>query len=90
MSQTLNQYAPGRLRRDARIVGLLFAGAASIIGSGWLFGAFHAAKIAGPLSIWSWVLGGWMIVLIALRFAPPSSSSNTPRDRRRPRWRRRK
>ena len=89
MSQTLDHTAPGRLRRDARIVGLLFA-AASIIGSGWLFGAFHAAKIAGPLSIWSWVVGGLMIVLIAPGFAPPSSSSNSPRDRRRPRWRRRK
>jgi amino acid transporter len=90
MSQTLDHTAPSQLRRDARIIGLLFAAAASIIGSGWLFGAFHAAKIAGPLSIWSWVLGGLMIVLIALGFALPSSSSNSPRDRRRPRWRRRK
>ena len=41
----------GKLHRDARILGLLFASTTSMIGSGWLFGAYHAAKIAGPLSI---------------------------------------
>ena len=59
----------GELRRDARIVGLLFASTTSMIGSGWLFGAYHASKIAGPLSIWSWVLGAVIIMLIALCFA---------------------
>jgi amino acid transporter len=69
MSHTSHVVSPGELRRDARIIGLLFASTTSIIGSGWLFGAFHAAKIAGPLSIWSWVVGGVIIVLIALCFA---------------------
>lgn len=59
----------GHLRRDARIVGLLFASTTSMIGSGWLFGAYHAARIAGPLSIWSWVIGAVIILLIALCFA---------------------
>ena len=57
------------LRRDARIIGLLFASTTSMIGSGWLFGAYHASKIAGPLSIWSWVVGAAIIMLIALCFA---------------------
>ena len=39
------------LRRDAGIIGLLFASTTSMIGSGWLFGALHASKIAGPLSL---------------------------------------
>jgi amino acid transporter len=60
---------PGNLRRDARVIGLLFASTTSMIGSGWLFGAFHAAKIAGPLAIWSWVVGAVIIMLIALCFA---------------------
>ncbi len=47
----------GELRRDAKIIGLLFASTTSMIGSGWLFGAYHASKIAGPLAIWSWVVG---------------------------------
>jgi amino acid transporter len=69
MSHAFHLVSPGELRRDARIIGLLFASTTSIIGSGWLFGAFHAAKIAGPLSIWSWIVGGVIIVLIALCFA---------------------
>lgn len=59
----------GKLRRDAGIVGLLFASTTSMVGSGWLFGAYHAARIAGPLSIGSWVLGAIIIMLIALCFA---------------------
>lgn len=61
--------ASGNLRRDARVLGLLFASTTSMIGSGWLFGAYHAAKIAGPLAIWSWVVGAVIIMLIALCFA---------------------
>ena len=49
MARSLDIGFSGELRRDARIVGLLFASTTSIIGSGWLFGAFHAANIAGPL-----------------------------------------
>src|SRR5271166_1014519 len=69
MSHAFHLVSPSELRRDARIIGLLFASTTSIIGSGWLFGSFHAAKIAGPLSIWSWVVGGFIILLIALCFA---------------------
>ncbi len=69
MSHAVNLTASHQLRRDARIIGLLFASTTSMIGSGWLFGAFHAAKIAGPLSIWSWVVGAVIIMLIALCFA---------------------
>jgi amino acid transporter len=63
----------GNLRREARIVGLLFASTTSMIGSGWLFGAYHASRIAGPLSVWSWVVGGGIIMLIALCFAELSA-----------------
>jgi amino acid transporter len=61
------------LRRDAGIIGLLFASTTSMIGSGWLFGALHASKIAGPLSMWSWILGAIIIMLIALCFAELAS-----------------
>ena len=64
---------PTSLRRDAKILGLLFASTTSMIGSGWLFGAFHATRIAGPLAIWSWVVGAAIIMLIALCFAELSS-----------------
>jgi amino acid transporter len=69
MAEATGSGISGELRREARIVGLLFASTTSMIGSGWLFGAYHAAKIAGPLSIWSWVIGAVIIMLIALCFA---------------------
>lgn len=59
----------GKLRREAHLIGLLFASTTSMIGSGWLFGAYRASKIAGPLSVWSWVAGAVIIMLIALCFA---------------------
>lgn len=39
----------------------------SLIGSGWLFGAGTAAKVAGPAAILSWILGAVIIISIALR-----------------------
>ncbi|MFD7918727.1 APC family permease [Streptomyces sp. NPDC059740] len=50
-------------------ISLLFAGVGSIIGSGWLFGALNAARLAGPSSIFSWALASVMILLIGLCFA---------------------
>src|ERR671933_1366650 len=55
-----------RLRRDIGVVGLLFTSVGSIIGSGWLFGALNAAKIAGPAALVSWVIGGAAVILLAL------------------------
>jgi amino acid transporter len=69
MAESAGLAASGKLRREARMIGLLFASTTSMIGSGWLFGAYHASKIAGPLSIWSWVVGAVIIMLIALCFA---------------------
>jgi amino acid transporter len=69
MAESTGSAGSGTLRRDARIIGLLFASTTSMIGSGWLFGAYHASRIAGPLSIWSWVVGAIIIMLIALCFA---------------------
>jgi len=73
MTNSAQQKKGSPLRRDARIIGLLFASTTSMIGSGWLFGAYHASKIAGPLSIWSWVIGAIIIMLIALCFAELSA-----------------
>src|SRR5207253_1634819 len=44
-------------------------GLGSIIGSGWLFGAWKAAKIAGPAAICAWVIGAVVILMIALTYA---------------------
>ncbi|HQT63268.1 MAG: amino acid permease [Acidocella sp. 20-57-95] len=57
------------LRRDAGKFGLLFASLGGMIGSGWLFSALNAAKIAGPASILSWVIGGAAVLLLAFVYA---------------------
>jgi len=59
----------GKLRKEAGLIGLLYASVGGIVGSGWLFGPLHAAQQAGPLSIWSWVIGAAAIMLLALVFS---------------------
>jgi len=54
------------LDRGVSFIGLLWASETSIIGSGWLFGAFTAVIIAGPSAIFGWVLGSVIILLLAL------------------------
>ncbi len=57
------------LKRNLGMVSLTFMGVGSIIGSGWLFGAYNASLIAGPAAIFSWLIGGFMILVIGLCFA---------------------
>lgn len=57
------------LKRDVGKLSLLFTGVGAIIGSGWLFGALYASQIAGPASIFSWVLGGIIVMVIGLVYA---------------------
>ncbi len=57
------------LKRDAGRMGLLFASVGGMIGSGWLFGALNAARIAGPASVISWVIGGVAVLLLAFVYA---------------------
>jgi amino acid transporter len=59
---------PG-LRREIGFIGLLWASAGSIIGSGWLFGAQEALIAAGPAAIISWCIGAIAIFLLALTHA---------------------
>lgn len=64
--------AKGNRQKFIRQIGtwsLTMSGISCIIGSGWLFGAYHAAKLAGPASVFSWILGGGATLLIALTVA---------------------
>jgi amino acid transporter len=54
------------LVREVGLVGLTWASMGSIIGSGWLFGAQKALVVAGPAAIISWVIGGVVILVLAL------------------------
>ncbi len=48
-------------------------GVSCIIGSGWLFASYKAAKFAGPVSILSWIIGAVIALLIALLLAEIST-----------------
>jgi amino acid transporter len=55
--------------REVAPFALMLTGLGSIIGSGWLFGAWRAAGLAGPGAIWAWVLGAAIVMMIALTYA---------------------
>jgi len=62
------------LKKSIGTWGLLFAAVGGIVGSGWLFGPYYAARIAGPSAVFSWVLGGGLMMVIAMTFAELSST----------------
>ena len=55
-----------RLRHDLGFWSLTATSFGGIIGSGWLFGAFYGAQIAGPAALISWVIAGLAVALVAL------------------------
>ena len=57
------------IRREVGPFALMLTGLGSIIGSGWLFGAWKAAGLAGPGAVWAWVLGAAIIMTIALTYS---------------------
>lgn len=61
------------LKRDISTLGLLFTSLSCMIGSGWLFGAFYTAQLAGPAAIIAWPIGGLLILVIAFVFAELST-----------------
>lgn len=54
------------LRRSVGLFGLTMISLGSIIGSGWLLGAYKGATHAGPASVLSWLLAAAMLVVLAL------------------------
>lgn len=57
------------VKRSVGLWGLLFLSVGSIVGSGWLFGPFFAAQLAGPSAVIAWILGGSLMIVVALTFA---------------------
>jgi amino acid transporter len=57
------------LKREMGLIGATWASETSIIGSGWLFGAFGAAQAAGPAALIGWIIGGIAVMILALVYA---------------------
>ena len=58
-----------KLRKALTTWDLLFLSLGGIIGSGWLFAASGAAILAGPGSIFAWIIGGLIVLVIALVYS---------------------
>jgi amino acid transporter len=58
-----------KLRKTLGYWSLVATGLGSVIGSGWLFSAMYAAQSAGPASLIAWVIGGVLMLSVALVFA---------------------
>ncbi len=58
-----------KLKKELSFIQLLFLSLGGIIGSGWLFGVNAGAATAGPAVTISWLVGGVMIIFIALTYS---------------------
>jgi amino acid transporter len=54
------------LKREMGLIGAMWSSETSLIGSGWLFGAFYAATSAGTAALLAWGIAGVMIIVLAL------------------------
>ncbi len=63
-----------KLNRSISNTALLMTSIGGMVGSGWLFGPLYVSRIAGPSAIFAWILGGILMMFIALTFAEVSSS----------------
>ncbi|SMC02136.1 Amino acid transporter [Sulfobacillus thermosulfidooxidans DSM 9293] len=57
------------LKKELSLLDLTMASLGAIIGSGWLLASQAAAQGAGPSAIFSWVIGGVVVMLIGLVYA---------------------
>ncbi|OLU24745.1 aspartate:proton symporter [Pseudomonas sp. PA15(2017)] len=56
----------GKFKKQLSLTDLTFIGLGAIFGSGWLFAASHVSSIAGPAGIFSWLLGGFAVLLLGI------------------------
>ncbi|MHB8394045.1 MAG: APC family permease [Candidatus Dormibacteria bacterium] len=61
--------ADRKLDRHMSVWQLFFLSMGGIIGSGWLFAAIASASVAGPGAIVSWIVGGVLVLFVALNYA---------------------
>ncbi len=62
-------------KKDLGFMNLVMLNAMGMIGSGWLFAELYTSSYAGSIgSIFSWILGGMIVLLMALTFMEVSSA----------------
>ena len=60
-------------KKTIGLTSAIFLGISSMVGSGWLFAPYKAAAVAGPASIFSWIIGCGIIWLLAMCFSEIAS-----------------
>lgn len=73
MANTTTDNPDRKLRKALSVYDLLGLSMGGIIGSGWLFGVNKAVYTAGPAAIMSWVVGGILVLFVALAWAEISA-----------------
>jgi amino acid transporter len=68
-TEAIAEKSDKKLRTSLNTWDLLFLSLGGIIGSGWLFAAYAASSIAGPAAILSWIIGGVIVLIIAMNYA---------------------
>ncbi len=68
-TEVIAEQSDKKLRTSLNTWDLLFLSLGGIIGSGWLFAAYAASSIAGPAAIISWIIGGVIVLIIAMNYA---------------------
>ncbi len=68
------------IQRNVGPMALMLTGLGSIIGSGWLFGAWKASKIAGPAAVVAWMIGAVVILAIAQHLPTQNWAPWAPRN----------
>lgn len=63
-----------KLRKALTLQDLFFMSMGAIIGSGWLFGTLKGSYLTGPSAFIGWVVGGIIILFIALVYAEISGA----------------
>ncbi|SPL71099.1 APC family permease [Acinetobacter stercoris] len=56
----------GQFKKQLSLMDLTFIGLGAIFGSGWLFSASHVASQAGPAGIFSWLIGGFAVLILGI------------------------
>ncbi|MGC8705378.1 MAG: amino acid permease, partial [Athalassotoga sp.] len=73
-AESIARESDKKLKKALSLQDLFFLSMGGIIGSGWLLGVAGAAGTAGPASILSWIIGGIIVLFIALTFAEISGA----------------
>jgi len=64
-----HEAADRHLRKTLSLLDLFFLSMGGIIGSGWLLAVLGADSVAGPAVVLSWIIGGILVLIIALTYA---------------------